>query len=67
MNKKPKLVEHSNSKGNDNLLMATGLLTDFAFFQSLLKSKTLRVLTLLSLILGLGFVWFLFSMASSAT
>ena len=57
----------NNKKETDktNLLMATGLLTEYALFKSASESKTLTIMIILGLILFGGFALFLFKMAGA--
>jgi len=51
----------------DNLktiaLMATGLLTEVALIQSMMRSKTLSIMVIVGAIFFVGFLYFLFNFA----
>lgn len=52
-------------ESKDNALLATGLLTEFAFLQSLIKSKTLFVMCLIRIAIFGGLGLFLYKMAGA--
>ena len=56
-----------NQKETDkaNILMATGLLTEYALFKSASQSKTLTIMIIVGLILFGTFALFLFNMAGA--
>ena len=55
------------TEDKDNLettaLIATGLLTEYALFQSMKRSKTLTVMVIVGVIFFVGFFYFLFNIA----
>lgn len=61
------MEKNQNQKETDkaNVLMATGLLTEYALFKSATQSKTLTIMLIVGLILFGGFALFLFKMAGA--
>ncbi|BDX05561.1 hypothetical protein [Planctobacterium marinum] len=49
----------------DNAPIMTGLLTEFAFWQSLKTSKTLQIMTIIGLLLFSGLGWLLYKMTGA--
>jgi len=55
-----------NQRGNEtktSLLSVLGLLNEVEFLKSVSQSKTLLLMTIISLVIGVSFVLFLFKMA----
>lgn len=57
------MKKNSMNDPKNTVLLATGMLTTFAFLQSLTKSKTLIIMTIIGLVIFGGLGLFLYKMS----